>query len=138
MRRILRTASVMFALAGAPAFAGDLDGPEIADYRVWHSNRCYKPPPPPVQIVDALTYNLAVNAFNRYFEEMKTFMECVGAEANSDYEAIRAVLERGLSRARSEALQDLERTRSSIEAYRDAYDGPRLNAERPTAPPAQR
>ncbi len=117
--------------ADAPARAGGLDGPEITDYRVWRSNRCYKPSPPPVRIADALSYNLAVDAFNRYFEQMKTFMDCVGAEANQDYEALRKVMEAGLARARSEALDDLERSRAEIERYRGAYAGPALNAERP-------
>lgn len=123
------TAAICMPLTG-PA-AGGLDGGEIADYRIWRSNRCYKPPPPAVQITDPLTYNLSVEAFNRYFEQMKVFVECVGQEANQDYEALEQVLERGLSRARAEALQDLERTRSAIERYRDAYSGPALNAEMP-------
>ncbi len=118
----------------APAEAGGLDGVDIADYRVWRSTRCYKPPPPPVLVSDPLTYNLAVESFNRYFEQMKEFMECIGKEANADYEAMQSVLERGLTRAREEALQDLERTRSAIESYRNAYSGPALNA---AAPPAR-
>lgn len=119
------------AWSGAPAGAGGLDGSEIADYRVWRSNRCYKPPQPPINVSDPLTYNLAVDGFNRYFDQMKAFMECVGQEANQDYESMRKVLETGLSRARSEALEDLERTRAAIESYRNAYSGPALNAEAP-------
>ncbi len=134
-----RLAKCILALLGAAcvgaahpqAGAGSLDGPEIADYRVWRSNRCYKPPPPPVRISDPLTYNLAVDAFNRYFDQMKVFMECVGAEANQDYEAMRKVLETGLGRARQDALEDLERSRAAIERYRGTYSGPALNAERP-------
>jgi|GEM_PF-1365819 len=133
--RDMRLAASAFAAALAfqapPVMAGGLDGVEIADYRVWRSNRCYKPPPPPVRVTDPLTYNLAVDSFNRYFEQMKEFMECVGKEANEDYEAMQKVLEQGLSRARAEALQDLERSRSAIESYRDAYAGPDLNAEAP-------
>jgi hypothetical protein len=109
-----------------------LDGPEIADYRVWRANRCYKPPPPPIQVSDPLTYNLAVDRFNRYFEQMKAFMECVGAEANADYVAMRKILDTGLERARSDALNDLERTRAAIERYRGTYSGPALNAKVPS------
>lgn len=136
---ILTVAAAAFGMMAADAQAGGLDGGEIADYRIWRSNRCYKPPPPPVQITDPLTYNLSVDAFNRYFDQMKVFVECVGQEANQDYEALRQVLERGLSRSRAEALQDLERTRSAIERYRDTYSGPALNAEAPPRrPPAER
>lgn len=133
MRRLLLAALLALATVpfAAPVHAGGLDGGEIADFRIWRPNRCYKPPPPPVQVTDPLTYNLAVDAFNRYFEQMKTFVECVGDEANVDYETLQQVLERGLSRARAEALQDLERTRSAIEAYRDAFSAPALNAEMP-------
>ena len=136
-RRAICACWVLIALGVAalaappPARAGGLDGADIADYRVWRSNRCYKPPPPPVQITDALTYNLAVDSFNRYFDQMKEFVECVGREANEDFQAMQQVLERGLSRARAEALQDLERTRAAIESYKDAYSGPDLNAEAP-------
>lgn len=132
MRALAIAGAFAFSAWSAPAaFAGGLDGSEIADYRVWRSNRCYKPPPPPVRVSDPLTYNLAVDAFNRYFDQMKAFMECVGIEANEDYEALRSVLEKSLARARAEALQDLERTRAAIEAYRGAYAAPALNAEAP-------
>ncbi len=123
--------SILIALFVTPVTAGSLDNPQIADYSLWSSNRCYKPPPPPVNIADALSYNLAVDAFNRYFAQMKTFMDCVGSEANQDYDAIRKALETGLVRARTEALTDLEQSRSAIEAYRGAYAGPALNAEAP-------
>lgn len=123
--------SAVFTFLSAPAVAGSLDNPQIANYSVWTSNRCYKPPPPPVNIADALSYNLAVDAFNRYFAQMKTFMECIGAEANQDYESMRKALETGLARARTEALTDLEQSRGAIEAYRGAYAGPALNAEAP-------
>lgn len=138
MRRLAAMIAAGFAalaMAWAPPVpAGGLDGGEIADYRIWRSNRCYKPPPPPLQISDPLTYNLAVDAFNRYFDQMKAFVECIGDEANADYETLQKVLERGMSRARAEALQDLERTRSAIEAYRDAFSAPALNAEMPPPP----
>lgn len=129
--------AALTALIASPSNAGSLDNPQIADYSVWSSNRCYKPPPPPVNIADALSYNLAVDSFNRYFAQMKTFMECVGAEANQDYESMRKALETGLARARTEALTDLEQSRGAIEAYRGAYAGPALNAEAPptTSPP---
>ncbi len=112
---------VFAATLASPSFAGSLDGPEIADFRVWRSTRCYKPVPPPVEVTDARSYNLTVDAFNRYFDQMKTFMECVGAEGNQDYEAMRKVLENGMTQSRAEALQDLERTRSAIEAHRAKY-----------------
>jgi hypothetical protein len=130
----LAAITALAALISGPVHAGSLDNPQIADYSVWSSNRCYKPPPPPVNIADALSYNLAVDSFNRYFAQMKTFMDCIGSEANQDYEALRKALETGLARARSEALTDLEQSRSAIEAYRGAYAGPALNAE---APPSQ-
>jgi len=127
----LATLSIVVTLLAGPATAGSLDNPQIADYSVWSSNRCYKPPPPPVNITDALSYNLAVDAFNRYFAQMKNFMDCIGSEANQDYEALRKALETGLARARTAALTDLEQSRSAIEAYRGAYSGPALNAEAP-------
>ncbi|MEQ9125106.1 MAG: hypothetical protein RIM80_21355 [Alphaproteobacteria bacterium] len=133
-----RAARAMLAMAagagvcvGAEAPAGSLDGTDIADYRVWRSTRCYRPPEPSIQITDPLTYNLAVEAFNRYFEQMKEFVECVGEEANADFKTTQDVLERGLSRSRADALQDLERTRAAIERYRDAYSGPDLTGEAP-------
>jgi len=128
---ILAAAAWAWFWAPPPASAGELDGGEIADYRVWRSTRCYKPPPPAVQISDALSYNLAVDAFNRYFEQIKAFMQCIGAEANGDYEAMRKVLETGLDRARAEALEDLERTRSAIESYGAAVGGAGLSAAPP-------
>ncbi len=112
---------VVATTLASTTFAGSLDGPEIADFRVWRSTRCYKPLPPPLEVSDARSYNLTVDAFNKYFGQMKTFMECVGSEGNQDYEAMRKVLENGMGQSRAEALQDLERTRAAIESYRAKY-----------------
>jgi hypothetical protein len=121
------------ALAGlpAPTRAGELDRPEITDYRVWKPNRCYKPRPPSVQVTDALTFNLAVEAFNRYLTDMKGYLECAGTEANEDYAAIKQVLEESLGRLREDAIGELEATRNNIERYRALYAEPSMSAENP-------
>ena len=107
--------------AGNGSLAGGLDSPEITDYRVWQSTRCYKPRPPTVQIVDPLSFNLAIEGFNQYLAHMRRYLECAEQEANEDFASLKRVLEQGLARTRGEALQALEEAREEIEQYRSLY-----------------
>lgn len=117
-------------LAPQAARAGELDRSQITDYRVWKSIRCYQPQPPAVQITDTFTFNLAVDAFNRYLGDMSAYLDCAGREANEDYAAIKHVLEDSLARIREEAIADLDATRNQIERYRPLYADPAFTAER--------
>lgn len=116
---------------GGQAFAGGLDRPEITDYRVWQSTRCYKPRPPAVQIVDPLTFNLSVEGFNQYLAHMRRYLECAEQEANEDFASLKRVLEQGLARARGEALQELQDAREEVDQYRSLYAPPPQNTEVP-------
>ena len=116
---------------GERAIAGGLDQPEITDYRVWESTRCYRPKPPGLQIVDPLTFNLSIEGFNQYLAHMRRYLECVEQEANEDFASAKRVLEQGLARVRGEALQELQATRDEIEQYRTLYAQPPQSAEVP-------
>ena len=120
---------------GGQALAGGLDRPEITDYRVWQSTRCYKPRPPSVQIVDPLTFNLSVEGFNQYLAHMRRYLECAEQEANEDFASLKRVLEQGLARARGEALQNLQDARDEIDQYRSLYAPPSPSADAPKADP---
>jgi len=116
---------------GGQVRAGGLDRPEITDYRVWQSTRCYKPRPPSVQIVDPLTFNLSVEGFNQYLAHMRRYLECAEQEANEDFASLKRVLEQGLARASGEALQELQDAREEIDQYRSLYAPPPQSAEVP-------
>ncbi len=120
---------------GWQARAGGLDQPEITDYRVWLSTRCYKPRPPSVQIVDPLTFNLSVEGFNQYLAHMRRYLECAEQEANEDFASLKRVLEQGLARARGEALQELQDARKEIDQYRSLYAPSPQSAEVPRSDP---
>ena len=125
-------AAAFAALVGVRAEAGALDRPEITDYRVWESIRCYKPRPPNVQITDALTFNLAVEGFNQYLLHMRRYLECAEQEANEDYASLKRVLEQGLSLVRKDSLEDLQEARDNIEQYRPLYAPEPQSAELPS------
>lgn len=114
--------------ADGPALAGGLDQPEITDYRIWQSTRCYKPRPPAVQIVDPLSFNLSVEGFNQYLAHMRRYLECAEQEANEDFASLKRVLEQGLARTRGEALQELQDAREEIDQFRSLYAPPPQNA----------
>lgn len=118
---LMLAAAALGSIAAAPALAGALDRPEITDYRVWESTRCYKPRAPNVQITDAATFNLAVEGFNQYMLHMRRFLECAEQEANEDYASLKRVLEQGLAAVRSESLRDLQEARDNIEQFRSLY-----------------
>lgn len=121
-----------FALAAIAAtggsVAGSLDSTEITNYRVWQSTRCYKPRPPTVQIVDPLSFNLAIEGFNQYLAHMRRYLECAEQEANEDFASLKQALEQGLARTRGEALQDLEAAQEEIEQFRSLYSPPETPA----------
>lgn len=119
------------------AVAGKLDQPEITDYRIWQSSRCYKPNPPDVEIADALTFNLAVEGFNQYLLHMRRYLECAEQEANEDYASLKRVLEQGLALVRSDALRDLQDVRENIDQYRPLYAPEPGSGEQPAGPPDQ-
>jgi hypothetical protein len=124
------------ALTGSGhALAGGLDRPEITDYRVWQSTRCFKPRPPSMQIVDPLTFNLSVDGFNQYLAHLRRFLECAEQEANEDFASLKRALEQGLARTRGEALQELQDAREEIDQYRSLYAPPPQNAEVPRPDP---
>ena len=133
VRPILLASLAMAVLAALPARvqAGGLDRPEITDYRVWESTRCYKPRAPNVQITDALTFNLAVEGFNQYRLHMRRYLECAEQEANEDYASLKRVLEQGLALVRNGSLQDLQNARENIEQYRPLYAPEPQSAELP-------
>tara|TARA_R110002096_G_scaffold12798_2_gene45668 strand:- start:2742 stop:3158 length:417 start_codon:yes stop_codon:yes gene_type:complete len=133
VRPILLASLAMAVLAALPARvqAGGLDRPEITDYRVWESTRCYKPRAPNVQITDALTFNLAVEGFNQYLLHMRRYLECAEQEANEDYASLKRVLEQGLALVRNGSLQDLQNARENIEQYRPLYAPEPQSAELP-------
>ncbi len=114
-------AAILSAIAPGPALAGRLDRPEVTDYRVWESTRCYKPRAPNVQVTDALTFNLAIEGFNQYLLHMRRYLECAEQEANEDYASLKRALEQGLALVRSGVLQELQEGRENIEQYRPLY-----------------
>ena len=130
-RLILLLAVTLAATQPGAALAGSLDRPEITDYRVWESARCYKPRAPNVQVTDALTFNLAVEGFNQYMLHMRRYLECAEQEANEDYASLKRVLEQGLALVRSESLRDLQEARENIEQFRSLYASEPQNGAKP-------
>ena len=137
LRSILMMAlcAVTIAAASDLVDAGALDRPEITDYRVWDSTRCYKPRAPNVQVTDAQTFNLAVEGFNQYLLHMRRYLECAEQEANEDYASLKRALEQGLALVRNGSLQELQGARETIEQYRPLY-GPEPQIAEPL--PGQR
>jgi hypothetical protein len=120
-RSLLLSLAIGCCMSASPLWAGSLDQPEITDYRVWQSSRCYKPQPPQVRVVDPITFNLAIEGFNQYLTHMRRFLECAEQEANEDFASLKRVLEQGLARTRGEALQELQKSRDEIEKFRASF-----------------
>jgi hypothetical protein len=124
--------AMFISLIAGQATAGTLDRPEVTDYRVWESTRCYKPRAPNVQVTDALTFNLAIEGFNQYLLHMRRYLECAEQEANEDYASLKRALEQGLALVRNGVLQELQEGRENIEQYRPLYAPEPQNVEPPT------
>src|SRR5215469_5666539 len=50
----------------------------------WKSKSCLKPDPPSVFVTDVDSYNLAVSEFNSYLDEVRSYEDCIIAEAKRD------------------------------------------------------
>ena len=125
MKQIQITVIALTALLVTNAGAGelecgfggcDLDGifPSIE----WKPSGCSKPSKPFFYVSDTTSFNFAVDEYNSYVNGMQTYLNCIVSEAESDIRKIPIIINEGVSKARSEALSEVQGAKSDLEISR--------------------
>lgn len=105
-------------VSGAPAWTGDLGSRNVRRSMGWESSNCFRPSEPYFYVSDADSFNLAVDEFNNYVEEMRQFITCVNDEAADDANTVVRAIEDGRDEEVSNATSEVENVKASLESQR--------------------
>lgn len=94
---------------------------KISFYRLspsltWKPTECLKPRKLFFHIYDIDSYNAAVEEYNHYINEVRTYRSCMNDEAQRDAEAATNAIASGLEQVNSQTRIDLDSARSKLEA----------------------
>lgn len=99
---ILVTIFILVGFQGI-AQAGDIS---TGIFSKWSPSGCYKPMPPSYFVTDAASYNMAIDEYNRYIQEMKDYLSCLENEAQQDLAEAQRVVQRELDSLQREAVNE--------------------------------
>jgi hypothetical protein len=85
----------------------------------WKPKNCDKPDAPAIFATDVVTYNLAVDEYNRYLQEIDEYKECIIAEGKADItHGFPDLVVDGAKEAESEVDEEANRAKRSLELAR--------------------
>ena len=84
----------------------------------WKSTDCSKPFPPSLIVVDADSFNWAVDEFNGYVARAQIYIDCLISEAEGDLRELPDIISAGVERAREGMLNEVNSARSDLEFQR--------------------
>ena len=119
MLRFLLPMLVVFVVG--QAFAGSIGYKQIGRYMDWEPD-CYKPSPPSFYVSDVDSFNMAVDEYNYYVNEVENYLACLQSEAESDISIIKKAILNGMDEKRSEIIADVESSKSDLEMQRSFLD----------------
>jgi len=100
------------------AMAGEFGSRSIRRSMGWEPSYCTKPYEPSFYVTDVDDFNRAVGVFNRYVQDMKSYVACVGSEADEDSRTTSRAIEEGRDEAIDEAVGEVDSLRSRLELQR--------------------
>lgn len=113
-----RSVGFLFALsafAGA-AVAGEFSVKAISPSLIWTPSDCPMPRKRHFHVEDVNSYNAAVEEYNNYLHQVRTYRSCINDEAQKDAEAAAAAIAKGLEQANDKARRELDSARSGLES----------------------
>ena len=112
---VLSVAAILLADGLLPiADAGSLSGRTIRRSMNWEPD-CYKPYEPSFYIHDLDSYNLAVDEFNLYLVDIRSYLSCLESEAEQDARTVVRAISDSADSLRDDVLSDAEMARSNLE-----------------------
>lgn len=115
MKIILLKLSTLLLLSSV-AYSGSYGMQSVSTFADWEPSECSKPYPPSFYVTDASSYNMAVDNYNSYIQQIEYYLECIKREGEGDAQAIIRSIDEGISRAEDEIVNDLQRVRSDLES----------------------
>lgn len=109
---------ISFGLFSAAASAGEFSATEIGSSLAWESTKCSKPPKLFFHITDVDTYNAAVEEYNRYLVDVRTYRSCVADEAQSDAQTAAQSISSGVDEAYEQIRMEIDSAKSELESAR--------------------
>jgi len=116
------SASVL--LPGATARAGELEGGfsgcDLSGITAceWKPSNCHKPFPPSSFVADRNSFNMAVEEFNNYVEQVNWYKQCMINEAKSDVSKVPDIIVQSVQNASRKVDNELQNARSNLEMQR--------------------
>ena len=84
----------------------------------WESTDCSKPYTPSLFVTDVESFNWAAYTFNRYVSDAQNYINCLVNEAEGDLRELPEIISKGVERARSEMVHEVDSHRSELELQR--------------------
>ena len=123
--------SLMFLQGGVSpsligtARAGELEGgiggcdlSSLIGSCTWKPSSCHQPIPPSSFVVDRNSFNMAVDEFNDYVEQVNAYKQCMINEAKSDISKVPDIIVQSVQDASRKVDSDVQDARSSLEMQR--------------------
>jgi hypothetical protein len=82
------------------------------------SSSCFKPSAPFFFASNTQEYNLAVQTFNQWIDEIDLYMSCVRNEAASDLKKMPEIFAEGIKKVQREVSDEVSRTRTNLRLMR--------------------
>ncbi len=115
---LIRCFACMLSLsvfAGAAA-AGEFSQTTLGASLGWKPTQCAKPAKRFFHVTDVDTYNAAVEEYNQYLLEARTYRSCINEEAQKDAKTAAQSISSGLDRTSDQIRQELDSARSELES----------------------
>lgn len=114
MRMIILNIFALVMLSSV-AYAGSYGMQNISPFTDWESSDCSMPYTPSFFVTDTQSYNMAVDKYNSYLQQIESYLECIQHEGENDAKSIIRAIDEGISRAKDDAINDLQRVKSDLE-----------------------
>lgn len=106
---------LLCAHAGTVA-AGEFSQTTLGASLGWTPTQCSKPRKLFFHVTDVDSYNAAVEEYNQYLLEVRTYRFCINEEAQEDANTAAQSISSGLGQANDEIKKELDSARSELES----------------------
>ncbi len=95
--------------------AGQLGMTSISTWTSWEPSDCYEPTVPYFSCYDEYSCKSAVDEYNDYVSEVRSYLACVQSEAEADVRNVTRAIQDGISEAASEKSSDVDDAKYMLE-----------------------
>ncbi|KZK81211.1 hypothetical protein PsAD13_04159 [Pseudovibrio sp. Ad13] len=118
LKRLMLLASLIkLALVWSVSFvfAGQLGMTSISTWTSWEPSDCYEPTAPYFSCYDEYSCESAVDEYNDYVSEVRSYLACIQNEAEADLRNVTRAIQEGVSEAASDKSSDVDDAKYMLE-----------------------